>query len=166
MAKKSGSLISDYFQRFKGLVDTLSAAGQPLNNFEIVSYLLMGLGLEYNPFVTPVTTRVDPLSIDELYGHLLAHDNRLEQHHNVATEAFPSANLASKAQPSHSHGLRGSPPSFSGQNKSTSSRGHRGRGRGGHPTSYPSTRPYSFGPSFGTARPTCQVCNKMGHTAL
>ena len=78
MIKKSGSLISNYFQKFKGLADTLAAAGQPLNDFEIVSYLLAGLGPEYDPFVTSVTTRVDPLSIDELYDHLLAHENRLE----------------------------------------------------------------------------------------
>ena len=77
-AKKGGSSISDYFQKFKGLADTLAAAGQPLNDFEIVSYLLAGLGPEYDPFVTSVTTRVDPLSIDEPYGHLLAHENRLE----------------------------------------------------------------------------------------
>ena len=71
-------MISDYFQRFKGLVDTLFAASQPLNNFEIVSYLLTGLGPEYDPFVMSVTTCVDPLSFDELYGHLLEHENRLE----------------------------------------------------------------------------------------
>ena len=76
--KKGGSSISDYFQKFKGLADTLAVAGQPFNDFEIVSYLLAGLGPEYDPFVTSVTTCVDPLSIDELYGHLLAHENRLK----------------------------------------------------------------------------------------
>ena len=70
-AKKGGSSIFDYFQKFKGLADTLVAVGQPLNDFEIISYLLASLGPEYDPFVTSVTTRVDPLSIDELYGHLL-----------------------------------------------------------------------------------------------
>ena len=77
-AKKGGSSISDYFQKFKGLADTLAAAGQPLNDFEIVSYLLAGLGPEYDPFVMSVTTCVDPFSFDEPYGHLLEHKNRLE----------------------------------------------------------------------------------------
>ena len=104
MVKKGGSLIFDYFQKFKGLVNALVAVGQPLNDFEIVSYLLTSLGPEYEPFVTFVTTHVDPLSIDKLYGHLLAHENHLEQHHNVAAEAFPSANLASKYQPSYGRG--------------------------------------------------------------
>jgi hypothetical protein len=50
-----------------------------LNNFESVSFLLKGLGSDYDLFVTSVTTKVDPLSIDELYSHLLAHEMRLEQ---------------------------------------------------------------------------------------
>ncbi|KAF3949567.1 hypothetical protein CMV_024575 [Castanea mollissima] len=124
------------------------------------------MGPEYDPFVTSVTTCVEPLSIDELYGHLLARENRLEQHHNVAVEAFPSANLTSKSQPSCGRGSRGSPPSSGGRNNFAFSRGHRGRGRGGRPTSYPFIGPHSSGPSSGIARPTYQVCNKMGHTAL
>lgn len=59
--------------------NTLATARQPLNDFESVSYLLIGLGSEYDPFVTSVTTQVDPLSLDEIYGHLLAHEMRIEQ---------------------------------------------------------------------------------------
>jgi hypothetical protein len=77
--KKGSNSITEYFQTIKTLSDTLAAAGQPLNDFESVSFLLKGLGSEYDPFVTSVTTRVDPLSIDELYGHLLAHEMRLDQ---------------------------------------------------------------------------------------
>ena len=103
-AKKGGSSISDYFQKFKGLTDTLAIAGHPINDFKIVSYLLAGLGPENDPFVMFVTTHVNPLSIDELYGHLLIHENCLEQHHNVTVEAFLSANIGSKSQPSYGRG--------------------------------------------------------------
>lgn len=48
------------------LSDTLVVARQHLNDFESISYLLPGLGSEYDPFVTSVTTRVDPLSLDEI----------------------------------------------------------------------------------------------------
>ena len=77
--KKGNSSIVDYFHQFTTLVDTLAAIAQPLNDFELVSFLLAGLGLDYDSFVTPVTTRVDPLSIEELYGHLLGHE-RLGKH--------------------------------------------------------------------------------------
>jgi ABC-type metal ion transport system substrate-binding protein len=72
--KKGNNSITKYFQTIKMLNDTLAAAGQPLNDFESVSFLLKGLSSEYDPFVTSVTTRVDPLSFDELYSYLLAHE--------------------------------------------------------------------------------------------
>ena len=61
--KKWNSSIADYFPQFTTLVDTLAASTQPLNNFEIVSFLLASLGSNCDSVVTLVTTRVDPLSI-------------------------------------------------------------------------------------------------------
>jgi hypothetical protein len=95
--KKGNTSITEYFQTIKTLSDTLAAAGQPLNDFESVSFLLKGLGSEYDPFVTSVTTRVDPLSIDELYGLLLAHEMRLEQQVPTLDIQQPMANLSSRA---------------------------------------------------------------------
>ena len=77
---KRGNLsIADYFQRYTNLVDTLASIGNPLNDYELVSYFLFGLGSEYDSFVTSVTTRVDPMTHDDLYSHLLAHELRLKQ---------------------------------------------------------------------------------------
>lgn len=55
---------------------------EPCNDFEHLSSLLSGLGSEFYPFVTLVTTCVDPMSLEELYAHLLTHEMRLE--HNTA----------------------------------------------------------------------------------
>ena len=60
----------------RSLGDMLAAVGQALSDIEMSSYILTGLGTKYDPFVT---TQVDLLSLDELYGHLLAHEQRLEQ---------------------------------------------------------------------------------------
>jgi hypothetical protein len=68
-----------------------------LNDFESVSFLLKGLGSDYDLFVTSVTTRVDPLSIDELYGHLLAHEMRLEQQISFAGSHGPGSYFPSDA---------------------------------------------------------------------
>ena len=76
--KKGNSSIVDYFHQFTTLVDTFASIAHALNDFEIISFLLAGLGFEYDFFVTSVTTRVDPLTIDELNGHLLAHELWLE----------------------------------------------------------------------------------------
>jgi hypothetical protein len=69
--KKGGSSVTEYFQKFKSMADTFAAAGQPLNDFELVSLLLVSLGSEFDPYVTSVTSRVDPMTIEELYAHLL-----------------------------------------------------------------------------------------------
>jgi hypothetical protein len=57
--KKGSSSITEYFQTIKTLSDTLAPAGQPLNDFESVSFLLKGLDSEYDPFVTSVTRDVN-----------------------------------------------------------------------------------------------------------
>jgi hypothetical protein len=41
--------------------------------------LLVGLGSEYTPFVTSITTKADILSLEKIYGHLLTQEMRLEK---------------------------------------------------------------------------------------
>jgi len=72
--KKGSSSIADYYHTFRTLCDALAVVGQPLNGFEKVSFLLAGLGFDLDPFVTSVTTRAEPLSVDKIYDHLLSHD--------------------------------------------------------------------------------------------
>jgi len=151
--KKGNSSITEYFQTIKTLSDTLAAAGQPLNDFESVSFLLKGLGSEYDPFVTSVTTRVDPLSIDELYGHLLAHEMHLDQQTSALDLPPAAANFTNHSFPPRGRGYRG--------------RGGRpfNRGRGYFPNNR--GRGSYFSPDAATdSRPTCQICGKIGHTAF
>jgi hypothetical protein len=94
-SKKGSASITEYFQSFKALCDNLAAAGQHLNDFERTSYFLAGLGSDYDPFVTSITTRLDPLSLDEIYGHLLAHEMRIEHHLTPVEPVSPAANFSS-----------------------------------------------------------------------
>ena len=57
----------------------LAAIDQRLNDFELVSFLLASLVSNYDSFVTYVTTRVNPLFLEDLYGHLLAYEMHVEQ---------------------------------------------------------------------------------------
>jgi len=138
--KKGSNSITEYFQTIKTLSDTLAAAGQPLNDFESVSFLLKGLGSEYDPFVTSV----DPLSIDEFYGHLLAHEMRLDQQTSPLDLPLLAANLTNRSFPPRGRGYRG--------------RGGRpfNRGRGYFPNNR--GRGSYFSPDSATSsRPTCQI---------
>jgi hypothetical protein len=134
--KKGGSSITEYFQKFKNLVDTITVADQSLIDFVILSFLLAGLGSEFDPFVTSVTTWADPMFLEELYAHLITHEMQLE-HNLQSTEAvFPSANtVAHFTNPKHkgqSHGPHGSTNSnySSSQSANHYHDNHQGRGCG------------------------------------
>lgn len=89
----------DYFQKVTGLTDTLAAINQPLNDFEVVSFLLAGLKTDYDSFVTSVTTCVEPMTLDEIYGHLLAHEQRITHQLSSLDVSFAGANFAAKGKP-------------------------------------------------------------------
>jgi hypothetical protein len=164
--KKGSSSIADYYHTFQTLYDSLAVVGQPLNGFEKVSFLLAGLGSDFDPFVTCVTTRAEPLSVDEIYGHLLSHEMRLEQHQAFLDLSVAGANFATRGNlhPHSSGNHRGTRNSRGHQASSRGfSSGHsrpfRGRGRG------PSGRGFSSNSSQSN-HPLCQVCNRHGHIAL
>jgi hypothetical protein len=149
--KKGAQSISAYFQKAQGFFHLLAAIGKPVDASELVSNILAGLGPDYDPLVTSVTTRQDSISLNDLYGYMLSYELRLE-HHKSAVDL--NISTAQRQSPSHPRNNRGSNPCY----HNNFSRG-RGRGRGrGPPQQFPSSGPSSF------QRPTCQVCHKQGHT--
>ena len=77
--KKEDSSIANYFHKFTDLNATLAAIDKPLTKEEQVSFLLAGLGSEFESFVTTIQMRTDLLFIEALYGHLLSHELRMAQ---------------------------------------------------------------------------------------
>ncbi|KAA8519206.1 hypothetical protein F0562_013462 [Nyssa sinensis] len=104
--KKASLTITDYFTKVKKLFDTLFAINHTLSSSEITSYLLASLPSSYDSLVTSITTRVDPISLDDLYGCLLTHENRLDQQNTSHDFTLPSANIATSYS---GRGPRGSP---------------------------------------------------------
>lgn len=146
MQKKDMS-IADYFRKAKNLADTLSAIGSPLPDEEIISYILAGLGSEYDPLVTSITTRNDPITLGDLYAHMMSFELRLD--HNNTVFQMSSANNVNRSQPQS----RGN--------------GKSGRGRGRNYNNSPAKSSGGRGNSSqGGPRPTCQICSKIGHDAL
>ncbi|KAJ0035570.1 hypothetical protein Pint_25899 [Pistacia integerrima] len=149
--KKASLTITDYFTKVKHLSDTLSTISHPLSSSKITSYLLDGLPSSYDSLVTAITTRLDPISLDDLYGCLLTHENRLEQQTTSNEFNLPSANIATSY---FGRGHRGSPSNRGAPHYGNQSRG---RGRGFHNYS-----PHQMSQSN---KPPCQICSKIGHTA-
>jgi hypothetical protein len=92
---------------------------EPLKTSKLVGHLLTGLDSDYNPLVTSITTRVDLLSLEELYGDLLSHEQRILQQTIVVDLSVASVNLAHKNSSTPIKNQR----SLSGNSS-------RGRGRG------------------------------------
>jgi hypothetical protein len=158
--KKGNQNMIDYFQKMRSLSDNLAVVGQPISSNALITCIFAGLGQKYDPFVTFVQTRVDPLSLDELYGLLLTHEQRLEQHLTIATDlSFSTANMAARNSSPHGHGGQFGRGFSSNTN---SGRGNWGRGRGSPSSSNGRGSSSSFGPPL----TVCQVCNKPGHAAI
>ena len=145
--KKESLSMSKYVQKKKSIADNLAAVAQPVSDSDLASSLLNCLGSEYEAFITSMTTRMEPIPLDDLTGFLLSQEARLEE--TSISADVPTANVVT-----HSTGNnRGRRRSSSGNNRGPS----RGRGRNA----------YDYNINSGhhnSSRLICQVCNKPGHS--
>lgn len=149
-ATKGMSSISKYFAKMKGLADDMAFAGKRLEDDELVSYILTGLELEFDPVVSAVAARVEPISVGELYTQLVSFEQRMEIK-NGGGGHQSSANVAAKGgrgggNNNNNQGSRGGRRSGGGHG----GKGGRGGGRQGN-----------FQSSV-----FCQLCGKEGHTVI
>jgi len=133
------------------MCDNLAVAGHHLNDFESISYLFTGLGYDYDSFVTSITTWLDPLSPNEIYGHLLAHEIRIEHNLSPIEPSLPTAHLSTRAPMSQGRGYHDH-----GRNNY--------RGRGSFSTGHGCGNYFQLDLAA-PSRPICQLCGKIGHTA-
>ena len=158
--KKGNLSITDFYQKAKQYSDLLASIGQPISDNDLIIHILGGLPTEYDSLVTTVNTRLADFSIDELYGHLLSHELRLEQHAMTPDLGIPAAHFAAKPPGTSTRGP---------QHHAASNCGSHQRYRGRHPASRGrsnggSSHSRSHGAPHGS-RPFCQICLKPGHTA-
>lgn len=52
--------------KMKALVNEMASAGKKLEDEELISYILMGLDLDFNLVVFAVAAQVEPISVGEL----------------------------------------------------------------------------------------------------
>jgi len=66
-ASKGMSSVADYFTKMKGLADDMASAGKKLEDEDLVTYILTGLGEDFESVVTAIATRVELITVPELY---------------------------------------------------------------------------------------------------
>ena len=68
--QKGSQSVTTVFAHMRGLADELVAAGKPLQDDELISYILHGLDMEYQPLVSALDACTTPVSLDELFSML------------------------------------------------------------------------------------------------
>ncbi|XP_071680282.1 uncharacterized protein [Lolium perenne] len=77
--KKENMTTAQFFTKMKGFVDELAAAGRPIDEEELVEYLLAGLDESYNPLFAAIGVNgVEDLTVGDLYAQVCAYDSRIE----------------------------------------------------------------------------------------
>jgi hypothetical protein len=65
--KKGNISMASYFGKMRAIGDELAVAGRPVNDDEMVSFIL-----------SSVMSRVDAISLSDLYAQVMAYETRLE----------------------------------------------------------------------------------------
>jgi hypothetical protein len=94
---KGNMTISEYVGKMCALVDDMATSGKPLDEEDIVSYILAGLDEDYNSVVTTLVARSDVVSIAEAYAQLLHYEQRQSLLHGESNERH-SVNMASRGR--------------------------------------------------------------------
>lgn len=75
--QKGNASITDYVSKIKSLCDELMAAGKRVEEEDIVSHILAGLDEDFDPVVSARCSRVEPVTIPELFSQLLSFETQM-----------------------------------------------------------------------------------------
>ncbi|CAO2145820.1 unnamed protein product [Urochloa humidicola] len=170
-AHKGNQSVTEYVGKMKALGNEMAAARRPLEDDELVEYIVTGLDHEFSPIVSALAMRLDPVSVDELYSQLLAFETRMELIHGGNSNSCSSVNMAQRGGRGGNINSRGRGRG-NGRNNNNSSNfnanSHQGNSNGGNGRS--NNNNYGRGNSSyrgntSNSRPICQVCYKTSYTA-
>jgi hypothetical protein len=75
---KGGQTVTEYVGKMRTLLDEMAAAGKPIDDDELLTYILTGLDMEFNPVVTSLLAMKETITVSEAYSQLLAFETRME----------------------------------------------------------------------------------------
>ncbi|XP_071680467.1 uncharacterized protein [Lolium perenne] len=157
--KRENMTAAQYFTKMKGFADELAAAGRPIDEEELVEYLLAGLDDQYNPLFAAIGANgAADLTVADLYSQVSAYDSRIELLTDGAVGGS-SVNSASRG--------RGGPRGRGqyGGRRGGRGYGNRGHGRRGGGNGNPRRGGGAKGGGKERDIVTCQICGKAGHGA-
>jgi histone deacetylase 1/2 len=150
------------------LRDEMAAAGTPIDDDELLTYILSGLDMEFNLVITSLLARKETVTVSEAYSQLLTFETHMEI--MGSGHSGSSANSANRGG-CGGNGGRGRGGFNRGRGGSNQG-GGRGRNAGGYNSNSNQRQGSQGGGRGGQGRgnpggskPVCQVCLKSGHTA-
>ena len=88
--------MTEYVNKMRSLGDEMAAAGRPLDEEELVEYVLANLDYDYNGTVSAIVGRSTPISIAKAYSQLVAFETRLALTGGGGVSSGSSVNVASR----------------------------------------------------------------------
>jgi hypothetical protein len=155
----------------KQLADELSAVGKPLEDDDLISFIISGINPMFTPFVTASTLCDHAMTFLDFQSELLSHEILLQnQQHTVTLEAGPFALYANRPNQSHSHPNHFRKPKFFSRTTPNSQPRHPQFSPWNH-SSPPNRPPASHQVNSPFSAPQapwspCQICGKRSHKAL
>lgn len=72
--KKRDMTVAEYYAKMKGYADTMASVGHPLDDDEIISYIMAGLGEDFDALMASLTIVNTPVTLTDFYSFLLSYD--------------------------------------------------------------------------------------------
>jgi hypothetical protein len=148
-----------YFSAMRSYTDEMAAAGKPLNDDDIVSYILNNVDTDYNSLIEQVNRMTDSISPKMLYSRLLDTKARLVSQKAQCEQKDPYHMTANTVARGGDDKLQYRSGSSNNSNRGyPSNRGGFGRGKSGGRSGGNPNNPYEDH--------QCQGCGRFGHTVL
>jgi hypothetical protein len=178
--RKEDKLGQVYLDEIKGLFDEMDAVGKPLDNLDVILHILSGLDEEYDGFVAAITDLIKAeknVSLSDVYSQFMSYEARMESR---KPSDGSSVNTATRGGRGGGRGCGDHQDQYREHRYDYDQRsgygggyerqnygGHGGYGGGrGIGGQNPQGNCQNYGCNGARTNDTCQVCGKIGHTAL
>lgn len=133
MTHKDNLSVTEYIGKMKTLADKMSSADKPLDDEEMMSYILAGLDNDYEPVVSSLVGKAEAIPVVEIYTQLPSFESRAKLRQQANGSSVNSARHGGKGDGFTDNSPFGNTNSFRarGNSEGYGDRGGRGRGNGG-----------------------------------
>lgn len=150
MIKKGTQSISEFVLHIRSIADSLLAISDPISERDQIYVILQGLLEEYNTFIMIEYNKTEPMDIYEVDGLIYVQEAWLDKYRQELPAPSATTNVVQGAGHHHHATIHSGGSGYHPRGK-----GKPGRGR----------EKSRFNRSTGNL-PTCQLCNKYGHSVM